>query len=83
MLIRDKVENLIKLGYDDDIIAMTLGLSEEQLEISKRDIQLRKEAEARKPKPKTKMQLLRERYNALYNTEKKERLTEDPSGGRL
>ena len=77
MLIRDKVENLIKLGYDDDIIAMTLGLSEEQLEISKRDIQLRKEAEARKPKPKTKMQLLRERYNALYNTEKKEAKSED------
>ena len=69
MLIRDKVENLIKLGYDDDIIAMTLGLSEEQLEISKRDIKQRKEAEARKPKPKTKMQSLRERYNTLYNVQ--------------
>ena len=77
MLIRDKVENLIKLGYDDDIIAMTLGLSEEQLEISKRDIKQRKEAEAQKTKPKTKMQLLRERYNALYNTEKKEAKSED------
>jgi len=65
------VNQLLKLGYDKDIILMTLGISDSQFENIKKEIQEKQElaqrAKASQPKAKTKIQLLRERYYQLYN----------------
>ncbi len=65
------MNQLLKLGYDKDIILMTLGISDSQFENIKKEIQEKQElaqrAKASQPKAKTKIQLLRERYYQLYN----------------
>ena len=76
MQIVNKVNHLLKLGYDKDIILMTLGITDSQFENIKKEIQEKQEtaqrAKASQPKAKTKIQLLRERYYQLYNSEKKD-----------
>lgn len=67
MLVKDKVENLIKLGYDDDVIAMALGLSDKQVEYTKRQLEQERARAATSRKTVSKLQLLRERYFKLYN----------------
>ena len=68
MSISENADHLIKMGYDKDVIATTLGISTEQLESIQKEIEQGISKGFSTSRPKTKLQALRERYWSLYNT---------------
>lgn len=62
MTIKEKVRELIDLGYDDDVIVMTLGISIQDLNLTKKQMQ----NNIKENKAKSNLQLLREIYNEIY-----------------
>ena len=72
MALQDRVRELIEHGYDDDVIIMTLGLSNSQLDFIKEQIKknedISKKRSNQTPNQKSKLQSLRERYFAVYNS---------------
>ena len=68
MALQDRVRELIEHGYDDDVIIMTLGLSNSQLDFIKEQIKKTETVPKIKTAQKSKLQLLRERYFAVYNS---------------
>ena len=69
MLIKDKVKDLINLGYDMDVIGEVLGISDTQVALIKNQIDNdSKENKIQKSREKSKLQILRKRYNAVYHT---------------
>ncbi len=67
-MLRQEVIDLIERGYDDDVIMMTMGLSSVQLEFLKKQIEKENTVVPKKTYQVSKLKLLRDRYNAAYNT---------------
>ena len=93
MALKDRLKELKDLGFDDDVIIMTLGISKDEfnrlnglLELERRRIEKRRNETIQKPQEserssqrKSKLQLVRERYFRLYNTDNSIKVEKGPS----